>query len=49
MTDESVNTSAKADQLEIEATRLAQEQIDIAVSEVTSDVLRSSQATTFHP
>ena len=47
--DESVNTSAKADQLEIEATRLAQEQIDIAVSEITSDVLRSSQATTFHP
>ena len=47
--DESVNTSAKADQLEIEATQLAQEQIDIAVSEVTSDVLRSSQTTTSHP
>lgn len=35
--DRSVRTSAKADRLENEATRLAQEQIDIAIGEIASD------------
>ena len=35
--DRSVSTSAKADQLENEATKLAQEQIDIAIGEIVSD------------
>ena len=35
--DRSVSTSAKADRLENEATKLAQKQIDIAVEKVVSN------------
>ncbi|WP_321971187.1 hypothetical protein [Paratractidigestivibacter sp.] len=35
--DKSVNTSAKADRLENEATKLAQEQIDLAIGKVASN------------
>lgn len=35
--DRSVRTSAKADRLENEATKLAQKQIDIAIGEIASD------------
>ena len=35
--DGSVRTSAKADRIENEATKLAQEQIDIAIEKVVSD------------
>lgn len=35
--DRSVSTSAKADRLENEATKLAQEQIDIAIEKVVSN------------
>ena len=35
--DRSVNTSAEADRLENEATKLAQEQIDIAIGKATSN------------
>ena len=35
--DRSVSTSAKADQLENEATKLAQEQVDIAIEKVVSN------------
>lgn len=35
--DRSVSTSAKADQLENEATKLALEQVDIAIEKVVSN------------